>query len=385
LDRYDPQGPPLNVPSSFSALTPYQGATYFCAPAVESDAVLLDSFLRENPMQGWVRVGFSRGPEAHGDPLGKRQLMVCIRPKKEPQQCAAIYALQPLPVYCPGGEHQAVYLSLLRVGRAFRGRIAVLRDGYAAIPYFSRQLGWPDRYFTSIVWDNLPARRLLEAGLKQLPRYTPQEKLHTLVFSTSAGKNFRLLERSDESYLPEIAAFYREQAEGTLYAPVLDCCLQQDGTGLAPKDFYTVRSNGKITACLALWDRRRVRRITIGGYRSPLHLLRPVDNLWARAGKLPVLPGPGEELDAIFIAFAAFSPSAAPSAAQVIREVLYYARHEYSARTAMLGLSARNPLLDTVKTLPHACYTTVIEAVDWRKEEAAPEHAGLVQPEIALL
>jgi hypothetical protein len=51
----------------------------------------------------------------------------------------------------------------------------------------------------------------------------------------------------------------------------------------------------------------------------------------------------------------------------------------------MLGLSARNPLLETLKILPQARYTTVIEAVDWRQEKAAPEYAGQVQPEIALL
>ncbi len=376
----------MERPQTHATPVSYEGREYRCVPVNAQDAALIDALLRESPMQGWVRLRFSLGerPDAVSQPSADTRHIILIQEKRSPGRIAGLYALQAFPVYLDGRACRAVYLSFLRIRPEFRRRIAVLRDGYAAIPHFAAALGFPDDYFTSIAADNLPARRLLEADLRQLPRYTLQGEMRTLAFSTSLGKDYGLLQPATETDREELAAFYSRHAGFCQYAPVLDQeCLY--GGGLGFPEFFFLRQNGVLAACLALWDRRDAHGITVDGYRAPLNWLRPAYNLYARCRGLPVLPKPGDDLHSIFISFAAFAPEALPLAGRCLREALYIARSRDHASTALMGVSPANPLCGLLEALPHHVYETRIHSVDWRKDDPALRYSGLVQPEIALL
>ncbi|MDR2208140.1 MAG: hypothetical protein LBE22_04120, partial [Azoarcus sp.] len=125
--------------------------------------------------------------------------------------------------------------------------------------------------------------------------------------------------------------------------------------------------------------------IIVAGYRQPLEALRPAYNLWAHMRRLPSLPRPGTGLQSVGLAFAAFAPEAIPLARQCLREALYRARHVKKAATALIGLSAQNPLYGLLGKLPHTLYVTRIESVDWNKDAPTPVSPLPVQPEITLL
>lgn len=369
----------------FANLIPYEGREYVCAPAGRDDAGAVEDILCRTSMQGWVRVAFPPGPEAASDPFCRERLLVCVRMKDAGRACVAVYAIQRLGVHLEGRAESCVYLSLLRVPPAYRGRGGIFRDGFAAIPHFVRQLGWPERYVTSIATDNLPARRLLEAGLRQLPRYAPQGELRTLLFARALGRERGLLEKADAELFPEIVRFHNRMKRDILYSPVLGEEFLRKGTGLAPGDFYVVRRQGEIKGCLALWDRRHARRILIEGYRPLLNVLRPVCNLWAGLRGKPCLPAPGRELEAAHIAFLTLDHSVAPLAGEILRDALFHAGRTYGVEAAMLGLAAGSPLYSSLTALPHVEYSTLIESVDWKDGNAVHAARAPVQPEIALL
>jgi hypothetical protein len=342
---------------------------------------LVNEILLESPMQGWVRLAFSLGtqclPEAES---GKS--IILVKEKKPPHAAGGVYAIERMHLYVDGMPSEIAYLGLLRLRPAFRGKISTLRDGFASVPHFARGFGLPERYFTSIGADNFPARRILEAGLKQLPRYTFQGEMCTMAFSTAIGKDYGLLETARDEDWPELEEFFNNQARMFQYAPVLDAPARH-AWNLGIQNFLLLRQNGQLSACLALWDRRHSRKITVAGYRQPLGALRPAYNLWSHMRGLPTLPRPGTELQSVNLAFMAFAPDAMPLARQCLLESLHKARHV--ATTALVGLNMQNPLFEIFGKLPHVSYVTRIESVDWDKDAPEPASALPVQPEIALL
>jgi len=363
----------------------YEGKSYFCVPAGSGDTALIDEMLLESPMQGWVRLVFSLGGQGvPGAESGKN--IILVKEKKTPHTPAALYALERMRLHIDGMPSDVVYLGLLRVRPAFRGKIAVLRDGFASIPFFTKAFDLPDRYFTSIGADNSPARRILEANLKLLPRYAFQGEMRSMAFATAIGRDYGLLETARDEDWPELEQFFNGLAKKCQYAPVLDKdVLIRHAGELNIQDFFLLRQNGRLRACLALWDRHRSRGINVAGYRQPLEALRPAYNLWAHVRGLPALPRPGIELRSIGLAFAALAPETMPLARQYLLEALHKARHLKKATTALIGLGAQNPLLETLGKLPHFSYFTRIESVDWHKQAPAPTSNLPVQPEIAPL
>lgn len=376
-------------------LIPYEGSISVCVPASKRDMPLVNAILHESPMEGWVRIIFAKGEGFVSGESAQKQRIILVKPKKRPHECAAIFAMQSYAVFYDGKAEQAVYLSLLRLRPAFRGRVSYLKDGYASIPHFVKQLGWPERYFTSIAEDNAPAQRLLKSGLSFLPRYSSLGRLTTMVFSTALGKQYGLLQRAAREDGEEIAIFFKTMNKNVQYAPVLTFAAKKalgeetqsgpDGSPIIPENFYVIRQNGAIAACLAVWNRQREQQVIIDGYRHPLRLARPFYNIWARLRKLPCLPAPGSIFGGVFIAYAAFAPSALPLAAQAVREALYYARREHGAASAMLGLSEDSALAPYLAALPRTAYATCIEDVSWDKKTPPTRNANPVQPEIALL
>jgi hypothetical protein len=365
----------------------YEGRNYICVPVGNDDSTLVDEMLLESPMQGWVRLVFSLG--AQGLPEAKSEKNIILVKEKEPPHAAvALYALERMRLHIDSVPSDMVYLGLLRVRPAFRGKIAVLRDGFASIPYFTKVFGLPERYFTSIAADNSPARRILEASLKQLPRYAFQGEMRSMAFSTTLAKDYGLLETAQREDWPELEEFFNRLAKGFQYAPVLgkDTLTRHAGE-LNTQDFLLLRQNGRLCACLALWDRCKSRRMIATGYRQPLETLRPAYNLWAHLRRLPALPRPGAELRSVHLAFAAFAPEAMPLARQCLLDALHRARHVKETATVFMGLSAQSPLLEIFGKLPHFSYITRIESVDWDKDAPMQPSTSTpqVQPEIALL
>jgi hypothetical protein len=148
-------------------------------------------------------------------------------------------------------------------------------------------------------------------------------------------------------------------------------------------DFFIHRLEGRIKACIAVWDQRAYKQIVVRGYRRPLGMLRPFHNLWARAAKRPFLPAAGQRLEQVFIAFRAFDASVADKEAFFIREAIA-AAGEIGADSALLGVAPSSPRYAELKrALKPYIYATRIETVDLCSP--SPHLGGAVQPEVALL
>jgi hypothetical protein len=302
---------------------------------------------------------------------------------KAPRELAGLYSCRFTPVHAGGRELRACYLGGLRVCGKYRGRLDVLKGGFESIPHLLPEVREIPLVFTSIATENRRARRILEAGLDGMPRYSFIGDMETFVVSALRGRKSGLLERARLSDVSDIVSFYNAATAYVSLSPVLEAEWLESMIRGSWLDFYIHRPKGRIEACIAVWDQRSYKQIVVRGYRRPLDMLRPLHNLWARIAKRPFLPAPGQRLEQVFLAFRAFDDSVADKEALFIREALS-AVAETGADSAMLGVTPSSPrYLELKRALKPYIYATRIETVDLCSP--SPHVGGVVQPEVALL
>src|SRR5262249_23282039 len=149
-----------------------------------------------------------------------------------------------------------------RVSAPFRGSRSVLSAGFE----FCRELhqaGDVSVYLTSIVSDNVAARRLL-TGLRSAaaPRFTPVGSLHTLVIRAHGRDRATLpdgvqIARGSESLRDEIVSCLgrygrRHQFARCWEVDSLSC--PERARGLAWSDFTVALRGNRVVGCVACWD-----------------------------------------------------------------------------------------------------------------------------------
>lgn len=341
-------------------------------------------------MQGWVRLSLQRMPSyfTSEDLIGKSRTVIALDAEKD-NEVIGMYRTTFMPFYYNGRLVKGGYLGELRVNKAFRNRLRILRHGFDSIhPLNLPESATTPIWFTSIASDNFKARRLLESNNPRLPSYTPVGELLTMAISVRRGRRTTLLQTAQQGDIPSICQLHNRQASRYQFATHLDAEWLHGLTGsqgLSLEDFLVYRDAEGIQACIAVWDQRTIKQVIVQGYRPPLNRLRPLVNLFATLIGKPKLPAPNDRLEHVYLAFFAFTKRAEQHAVHLLQEALHIAKEKH-ADTALLGVSAGNPLLPRLRARLHpVIYTTCIETVSWNDIKQPEHHEAMVQPEIALL
>lgn len=373
--------PPLkSPPRSFTK----GGIVYRAAGPEDDDEVR--AALRDNPMDGWVRLAFEREPTlVAGENRMGRSFTFVARDKSG--ALVGTYSLSHLIVHVNGRPEIAGYLGGLRVQPGERHKIRILKGGYASLEFLSPEKKTVPFYFTSIAHDNYNARRLLERRLNGMPIYEPVGELGTFLFRVR-GKSRGMLQRAQAKDVPALVQFFNTQMARYQFSPVLsgEWLLNLNGEhGLKLSDFLLLKEGPTIRGCLALWDQRSFTQAVVKSYRFPLNITRPLVNLKAAWKGLPFLPKPGKRLNLVFLAFIAFDQKGEGEAVAAIQEVASIAFSQ-GIELCAFGLCPENPLAKRLKKIiPHSLYQTVIETVTPAGIARVPALEGPTQPEIALL
>jgi len=358
--------------------------------ASREDDSLLRRLLRENAMPSWVTMATEREPSYFDGAslMGDAYALIAEEVQKR-KRVIGMYACTYMPVHIDGRPETIGYFGGMRVNSGFRNKVRYIRQGFEAIEKLLPEQSTVPFYFTSIASENSRARRLLEANLRGMPKYTPRGEMTTLVISVKQGRRRGMLQQATPDDIPEIAAFYNRRASDYQLAPHLsEAWLRSlDGTiGLTVSDFWLVRDDVGLLHCsLALWDQRAFKQSVVGGYRRPLSYLRRLYNLYARLGRRVELPACGEALEHLYIAF--FACDAKVTAIRAIREAAAIAVDK-GVTSCVLGLSSRHPLTGQLRrSLGASTYRTEIETVVLAGSEQDKRcfDNRIVQPEVALL
>lgn len=357
--------------------------------ASADDNEKLKAALRDNALDSWVQLSLEREPSYFaGDSLLGSSFAVIACDEKQPDVMVGMYSCAFFPVHLNGTATDVLYLGGLRVNQPYRHRLHILKSGFASIKQLAPNLAAAALIFTSVASENTPARRLLEAGLKGMPRYRPLGNMETLAFNTKQGKLQGLLQSATPQDVPALVEFFNRQAARYQYSPVLstEWLLSLSGSqGLSLSDFWLAKDGAAIRGCLAIWDQRAFKQTVVRGYRFPLSVFRRAYNLFAAATGRVILPAPGQTLQQMFLSFVAFDNPAGEFPLRVVQEGLARARQR-GAAVAILGISEQNPLAALLRRkLRPSIYRTCIETVSW-PGDPEPIHSGCAaQPEVALL
>jgi len=339
--------------------------------------------LREAPMDSWVAATMEREPSCFAGKEPGRFIPMIARNAEPPYDLAGLYNCRIAPVHVNGQKIDACYLGGLRLCEKYLGRIDVLKGGFESIPRLLPEIRDIPLVFTSVATENRRARRVLEAGLDGMPQYRFIGDMETFLVSVRRGRKYGLLERASLSDVSEIAAFHNSTMASSSLSPVLETEWLSSMIRDSSIDFFVHRLNGRIKACIAVWDQRNCKQIVVRGYRRPINMLRPLHNLWARAAKKPLLPAVSQRFEQVFLAFRAFDESVADKEILFILEALAEASGT-GADSAMLGIAPSSPQYANLKyALKPYIYATRIEAVGLCSP--SPHVGGVIYPEVALL
>jgi len=343
------------------------------ALATPHDDAVLRALLHDNPMPSWVTMCVLRDPSffAGVDRFG-REWAVIARQGTSP---VGMYTCSDQRVHLNGVPTELGYMGALRVNPAYRNRLRILRGGYASVRALALSRP-PPLWYTAIASENLPARRILEANLRGMPRYWATNDLVTMALPRARGYRHFLWRQVRVDELGRLCDFYNQNAIQYQFSPVLTPEIASK-TGAS---FFVVERDGELKACMALWNQQSYKQVVACAYRRPLGQLLPIYNVYARLARKIELPRVGQALDQTYLAFLAISPSLEYEVVALIEDALAL----NPARVLTLGLHADHPWL---APLLHSCrpatYRTRIYAVNF--DESVALDGRPAQPEVAVL
>lgn len=237
------------------------------------DDAEIQRLLRENPTRGAISISLERAPDYFRSVrLPETEDQTIIAREKGCIICMGRCSIRSR--YVNGTPRRVGYLSELRLDHTANGRFDVLRRGYRFFEELQRQKP-ADAYFTSIAADNERSRRVLERGLRGMPRYEFVGDYRTLfvrVRRTSAAT-----ETATHADVPAIREHLNvTNAHRQFSAHWCDQELMAlSSWNLPPESFQLLRSHGgQVTGCAAVWDQRPFRQVVIRGYSAALRVFR---------------------------------------------------------------------------------------------------------------
>ncbi len=313
-------------------------------PATPEDDPELRRLLRDNPMDGEIRVSLEREPNAFLAAAVEGKPHRTIVARLPGGGIAGMGSRSVWNAFVNGEPCRLGYLSQLRVDRAYRGRKRLLTAGYDLIRSFRK----PDELpfdLTTIIADNEVARRLLGASLPGLPAYREIEAFTTLVIPvTSRPRTAPPVERGTHEALPGIASCLSLNRRRYQFAPRFsaeDLLSPERSLGLEPEDFFL---DADARGCLALWDQSRFKQVVVRGYAPRLARWRPWINRLSPLLGTPRLPDPGKRLPHAWISHVAVDGDD-PGVFQALIEAAYREARARGYVYLVTGFAARHPWL----------------------------------------
>lgn len=345
--------------------------------ATPADDPEIRRLLRDNPMDGAIRVSLEREPNAflaaavEGEP---HSTVVAREPSTG--RIVGMGSRAVWNAFVNGAPCRLGYLSQLRVDRSFRGRRRLLAAGYAAL----RSLRGPDEApfdVTSIIADNETARRLLASEVPGLPRYRELSGFVSLVLPAMRRSRKRSpvrIEPGLPSWMPEVAdclARNRKRYQAAPFFTAAELLSPERSRGLGPQDFRLALVDGRVVGCLALWDQSGFKQVVVRGYAPRLARWRPWINRLSWALGTPRLPDPGQPLPHAYVSHVAVNDDD-PEIFQALAESAHAEACRRRYAYVVIGFAAGHPWLPWLeRRFRPRRYESVLYTVDWGEGAAA--------------
>ncbi len=355
----------------------------------------LRRLLREIPMDGSISLTFEREPDFHLATTVEGERSDTVLARERPSgRGIGLGSLATRDAWINGEQRSLGYLSQLRISEPYRARRHLLTRAYDFMRQELGERSGADFHVSTIVENNLAARRYLTSGVPGLPRYQERDTLCTLAIPLhrwqksprTPGVVFRFAKPDD---LPDISALLQSSYQPLQFAPVWtsdDLADSERTRGLEAGDFIVGERKGRLVACGAIWDQGEFKQTVVKSYQGKLERWRRLLNAVRPFTSLPHLPPPGGVLTHATLshfAVAEWSPELAFGLVSAAGQGAW----QRGIRTMSLGLCQSNPVLAPVKKqVRHLEYRSLIYSICWSGDTQAEKVMdGACHLEIATL
>ena len=335
----------------------FRNDRYTYETARPEDAAEILGILEEIDFKGKIALTYTRRPDPYVSFKKEgRDVTVFVSREKGANRITSIAAASINRMFLNGEPTDVGYIFGLRVKKEYRRRYLLLPRGYEYIFRYHAEKNIPF-FLTTILEENLVARRLLEKRRPSMPIYEYYGDYETYALTTGRrarrdrGLRFRKAEASD---VKALIAFLHDQGQRFQFFPVLDKTeLTDPGASIHYGDFYLLcDSNDEIAAAGAVWDQSDYKQYLLSGYGGIYKYLYPVSFMFPLFG-YPRLARPGSILNFFTLSFWAVRDDDEDvfdcflgHLSSITRQYSYF----------VLGMDTRHPLRDALRRKPHLLY-----------------------------
>jgi len=364
--------PPVNLAASLQSAS-CAGNYRFGLAKPEDNAELLQ-FSAGAEMLGAIRFSFDRSPNylaalrvegCHSD------VLVCRENKTGSLVATGHRSVKK--VFVNGEATTVGYLSGLRVKPEFRSAPFLAR-GYAQLR--ALRAGHPASFdLTTIMEDNLPAKKVLRSNRLGLPAYHDFGRFCCMAFRLHEKHNpvaetkFSM-RRAAPADACDVIEFLNREGRTKQFFPEyrvedFDC---PGGllSHLEWKDVFLAFCGTELVGVLAAWNQQAFRCWRVTGYAPWLRLSRHCLNLAARFRRMPLLPPAGSPLNGFNLALVCIRDSDRAIFRVLLDGVIRAKRSHHAFFLA--GLHERDPLLPELLVRSHVSLDSRLYLVDWENE-----------------
>ncbi|MDJ0940742.1 MAG: hypothetical protein QNJ00_13355 [Woeseiaceae bacterium] len=350
--------------------------------------------LRENALAGTINVLLTREPDAfHAAAISGDVYELMLAFDRDTRQLLGGGARFEFDAYLNGEPTCIGYLGELRIQGGLKQRRRLLLNAYRAMRE-QHDRGRAPFYITTIISDNTSTRRLLEAGLSDMPTYQPVEELLTLTIPTKQAAGIRApgpdVTAGSPDQLDEIAARLDRTGREYQFQPVWSAATLRSAErcrGIEASDFLVTRDDAGIRGACCLWDQRTFKQTVVLGYSKRLARSRPFFNIVAPILRQPKLPPPGRNIESAFLSHLSIDEGDEAALLALVGEAARKAA-ERGIDYLMVGLAARNPLSRVLEQRFHCHrYASMIYVVYWDdgRDIVSTIDNRIAHPEVAIL
>jgi hypothetical protein len=360
------------------------------AVAQREDEPDIRRLLRDNALDGWIRLSLEREPDAFAADFGlSRSHAFIVARERASGEAVGICERSVRDAFVDGEIRRLPYLGSLRVAPAYRHRIRVLRGGFEAVRSLLHKASDLPFALTSITADNDKAARVLCAGLPGLPTYRPTGELSTFAIRARERPMPPGIECATPDDLAAIAVLLQRVYRRFQFAPVwraADLARLIATGGLRIDDILIVRHGPGVRACLAVWDQSVAKQTVVRGYAPWLGRLRPLVNLAAPLASMPRLPPPGSSLRQVYLSHVAVEGDDPAVFRSLLAAGLTRARRR-GFEVALTGFAAGHPFVAAVERERPATYRSLLHTVHRPELPPNVDHDSrrMPHPEIAVM
>ncbi len=339
-------------------------------PAAPADDAGIRSLLRRQSMPGRIQLAFEREPRfvSEGELTGEASLTFIARDDVS-GQVVGMASRSVRRAFVNGIPRRIGYLGQLRIDNHYRGRWLVSR-GFEQIHRLQSE-DPVSFHLASIVDDNEEALDILvEHPRRRFPRFTKVAHLQTLAIVVprrSPKMQGSPVSTAASDQLADVARFLQAHGSIRQFFPYWteEGLRRLEPFGLGVRDIFLATRHGDLAGVMALWDQRAFKQTVVRSYPVWMRRARPMLNALARA----CLPPEGRPLRSAYVALLCVPGDDIDVFRALLRAVLNEARHR-NLDHLLIGLDARDPLLQAASEARHIPYTSRIYSVEWPDERS---------------